>query len=258
MSGQAVKSNDPQLNKIDVIEQYGASLPTGLTFQDSNGETFPLDRVFHQDKPVILTLNYFECPMLCTYELNGLGEGLSKTRFIPGSDVELVTVSIDPRETPDLAAQKRDTYLSSYFEDHPEADWHFLTGDQETITQLADAVGFQYYYDSKNQEYAHPAAVVILTADGVISRYLYGIQYKPRDLRLALTEAAEGTIGNTIDRILLYCFHYDPNANSYVLMASNVMRLGGGITVLVMGLVFGLLWRREYRKKHVNMGKSHS
>jgi len=248
--------NDSALAKIDVIEHYGDAIPTRLSFHDSKGNVVFLDQLFHQKKPVILTLNYFECPMLCTYELNGLGDALNKTGFIPGKDLNLVTVSIDPKETPDLAAQKKKTYLDSYFKNVRDADWHFFTGKQDTIAQLAKSVGYQYYYDEKIQQFAHPAVVMVLTSEGVISRYLYGIKFNPKDLHLALLEAADGTIGTTVDRILLYCYCYDPNTNSYSLMATNVMKLGGAITVVVLVIVFGLFWTKERRKKHSNTGES--
>jgi len=246
--GQAIKNDDPLLKKIDVIEHLGDTIPTNLMFYDESGNQLSLKSILVPDKPTIMTLAYYECPMLCTFVLNGLGDGLLQLPFKSGSDFNLVTVSIDPRETPAMAASKKTTYEKEY----KQIDWSFLVGDSIEIKSLADALGFQYYYDQNLDEFAHPAAVYILTPDGVISRYLYGLHFWAQDLKLGLLEASKGRIGSTIDKLILYCYHYDPEAGSYVLFAANVMRLGGLITVLLMGVFFGILWTREkqLKKRH--------
>ncbi len=246
--GQAIKNDDPLLKKIDVIEHLGDTIPTNLMFYDESGNQLSLKSILVPDKPTIMTLAYYECPMLCTFVLNGLGDGLLQLPFKSGSDFNLVTVSIDPRETPAMAASKKTTYEKEY----KQIDWSFLVGDSIEIKSLADALGFQYYYDQNLDEFAHPAAVYILTPDGVISRYLYGLHFWTQDIKLGLLEASKGRIGSTIDKIILYCYHYDPEAGSYVLFAANVMRLGGLITVLLMGVFFGILWTREkqLKKRH--------
>ncbi len=181
--------------------------------------------------------------MLCTFVLNGLGDGLNGISYTSGEDFKLLTVSIDPTETPDLGLTKKQVYEKEY----NQTNWSFLVGDSIDIKSLADALGFQYYYDLISEEYAHPAVVFILTPDGAISRYLYGLHYWPQDLKLSLLEASKGKIGTTIDKIVLYCFQYDPDAGSYVVFAANVMRLGGLVTILLMGIFFGILWTKERR-----------
>ncbi|MFQ6604629.1 MAG: SCO family protein [Fidelibacterota bacterium] len=244
LSAQALTDNDPQLNKIDIVEHLGDTIPLDLPFITSHGDTVLLRSLFIPDTPVILTLAYYECPMLCTFVLNGLGAGLTGIPFQSGTDYKLITISIDPGETADLAATKEAVYTKEY----KQMNWSFLVGDSIDIKRLAEAVGFQYYYDRNSDEFAHPAAVFILTPDGVISRYLYGLNYSGNDLRLGLLEASKGRIGTTIDRILLYCYHYDPEAGSYVLFATNVMRLGGVLTVIFMVIFFSIMWTMEKRK----------
>ncbi|NQV38678.1 MAG: SCO family protein [Candidatus Marinimicrobia bacterium] len=238
---QQIKDNDRQLIGIDVIEHLGDTIPSNLSFLDENGNSVKLSSLFITGKPTILTLAYYECPMLCTFVLNGLGEGLGKIPYSSGEDYKLITVSIDPNETPQHSTTKKDVYEKEY----NKISWSFLVGDSIEIKSLSEALGFQYYYDLNLEEYAHPAVVFILTPDGVISRYLYGLHFWPQDLKLSLLEASKGRIGNTIDKLILYCFQYDPDAGSYVVFAANVMRLGGLVTVVIMGIFFGILWTKE-------------
>ncbi len=244
LSAQTLTEDDPQLTKIDVVEHLGDTIPLDLSFINAQGETVKLGSLFLTGKPAILTLAYYECPMLCTFVLNGLGAGLANIPYQSGQDYKLITVSIDPNETAELAATKEALYTKEY----KQMNWSFLVGDSIDIKRLAEAVGFQYYYDRNSDEFAHPAAVFILTPDGIISRYLYGLNYSGNDLRLSLLEASKGRIGTTIDRILLYCYHYDPEAGSYVLFATNVMRLGGVLTVVFMAIFFTIMWVREKRR----------
>lgn len=248
-TAQTVKSEDKQLQKINVEERLGAKIPLDLTFFNEAGVTVQLKDYFTPEKPVLLTLAYYECPMLCTLVLNGLNQAVRELEWQPGDKFQMVTVSIDPGETPELAMKKKQAYVSGYDPDLVKTGWAFLVGDQESITQLAEAVGFQYFYDAKRDEYAHPAVSIVLSSDGSISRYLYGIDQTPRDLKLALLEASQGKIGNTLDRFILYCYAYDPQSESYTLFASNLMRIGGIITVILLGGMLGFFWYREYRQQ---------
>jgi protein SCO1/2 len=249
MHAQIVQKNVPELKKIDVIEHLGETIPLDLRFTDSEGRTINLGELFVDGKPVLLTMAYYECPMLCTFVLNGLSNGIAALDFLPGEDFQMITVSIDPTETWELAAQKKKNQTAATGKTFPENGWEFLVGTAENSQRLADALGFVYYYDEERDEYAHPAVSFVLTDQGMISRYLYGIEYKEQDLRLALLEASDGKIGNTFDRVLLYCYHYDPDAGGYVIFAGNVMRIGGVITMIILGSVLGILWYRESRKK---------
>ena len=246
---QRLQKNAPELRGIDIKEHLGSEIPLDLAFTDESGNKVALKDYFQEDKPVVLTLAYYECPMLCTLVLNGLSKGIKKLDKIPGEDYQLLTVSIDPDETPQLAKAKRDRYLENIGKGISKNSWKFLVGEQKQIKELANAVGFHYFYDQKQDEYAHTAVVFILTDKGVISRYLYGIEPSPNDLKLSLLEAAQGKTGNIIDRILLYCYHYDPAGKKYALMATNVMRLGGVATVLSLGLLVGFLWIKDSHKK---------
>jgi protein SCO1/2 len=233
----------PELRGVGVEEHLGQSVDLNLTFTAEDGYQVPLRSFFRQHRPVLLNLVYYSCPMLCTLLLNGQTSALKEIPWTPGNEFEVVTISIDPTDTFDLAQRKRASYLESY--GRPAAGWHFLTDDHANVKKLADQVGFHYRYDERQAQYAHPAVVMILTPEGKISRYLYGIKFSPRDLRLALTEASESKFSLSTDRILLYCFHYDPQAHGYVLFATNFMRAGGVLTVLLLGFVLVRFWRRE-------------
>ncbi|MBD3299203.1 MAG: SCO family protein [candidate division Zixibacteria bacterium] len=250
VSAQVVMDSVAELQGIDVIEHPGDTIPLDLTFTNDQGEEVMLGDYFHNEKPVILTLSYTNCPMLCTVLLNGLTNGVRGLEWRPGAEYQMVNVSIDPLETVELTQQRKKRYLESVGPMQSKRGWAFLVGNEDNINALSDAVGFQYYYDEKQDMYAHPAVIFILTEAGVISRYLYGIEYAPRDLKLSLLEASEGKIGSTVDRIILYCFHYDPDAGGYVLFASNVMRLGGLVTLILLAVFLGTYWVRERVKSH--------
>jgi len=241
--------NPEELKSIDVIEHSGDKIPFDLHFINDKGDSVMIGDYFNQGKPVVLILAYYECPMLCTLVLNGMSEGVRKLGWTPGDKFQLVTVSIDPRETWELAAGKKKTYLADLNMPAAADGWAFLAGAESQSKALAEALGFKYYYDEKNNQYAHPAVAFILTSDGRISRYLYGIEFKPRDLKLALLEASEGKVGSTLDRIILYCYHYDPKSGGYVAFASNIMKLGGGFTLTLLILFFFIMWRFEKHKK---------
>lgn len=246
---QIVMEKTPELQKIDVIEHLGEQIPLDLNFVNSSGDTIKLEQYFKNGKPVLLTLAYYECPMLCTFVLNGLSKGVAKVAFLPGQDFQMLTISIDPSETAQLAAAKKKNQVAAIGKAVDTTGWEFFIGEAESINILADALGFKYYYDEKRDEYAHAAVSFVLTEQGILSRYLYGIEYKEQDLRFSLLEASEGKIGNTLDKILLFCYHYDPDAKGYVIFAGNVMRIGGVITVLILGSTLIVFWRKEIIKK---------
>ncbi len=232
-----------QLEGVGIDEKLGQSVDLNLTFTAENGYPVALKEFFHKDKPVILDLVYYSCPMLCTLVLNGQTAALKEIPGTAGKDFEVVTISIDPTETFGLAQQKRAAYLEQY--GRPTNGWHFLVDHEGNAKRLADQVGFHYRYDPEQKQYAHMAAIMVLTPEGKVSRYLYGVKFNPRDVRLALAEAAQSKFQISVDRVLLYCFHYDPEAHGYVLFATNVMRAGGVLTVLVLAVMLFRLWRRE-------------
>lgn len=228
----------PNLKDVGVDQRLNEQIPMDLVFTDESGKPVRLADYF-TDKPVILVLAYYRCPMLCTLVLNGLVETMRDIPFTLGKDFRVVTVSFDPRETPEMAAVKRQNYLKSYGRPGTAQGWHFLTGKEDSIRRLTQAVGFRYTYDAKNDQYIHPSGITILTPSGKISRYFFGIQYSPRDLRLSLVEAGESKIGSPTDQVLLYCFHYDPNTGKYTPSVLNFVRVGG---VLVIVAVAGFFW----------------
>ena len=244
----AESSLPPQLEGIGIEERLGRQIDLDLQFTDERGYQVPLRSFFKKDKPVILNLVYYSCPMLCNLVLNGQTQVLHDIPWTPGQEFEIVTVSIDPSESFDLAVRKKQMYLESYGK--PAPGWHFLTDYKGNVKKLAAQVGFQYRWDERTQQFAHAAAIMFLTPEGKVSRYLYGIRFKTRDVRLALTEASESKLGITVDKVLLFCFHYDPAARSYVLFARNVMRGGGILTIFILGAILFGLWRGE-RNRHV-------
>jgi len=250
--GQVVDENPEQLKNIDVVEHLGESIPLNLEFVRDNGDTVNLESYFHQGKPVVLVLGYYTCPMLCNLVMNGLTSSINELVWQPGNEYQIVSASIDTTETDLVAGAKKANYLKEIKFKNIENGWDFLTTSSNNTALLAEAVGFKYFYDEDQKQYAHPAVLVVLTESGVISRYLYGIEYKERDFRLALLEASEGKIGSTVDRLILYCFHYDPNAGSYVVFAGNVMRAGGVLTVVIFGSALAVLWWHERRKRKVS------
>src|SRR5512134_2043064 len=212
--GDAASARPGLLSKIGLDQRLNNQVPLDLTFVDESGREVRLGEYFGK-RPVILALVYYECPMLCTQVLNGLVSALATLKFEAGREFDVVAVSINPREGPGLAAQKKAAYLERYGRPHTAAGWHFLTGREENIARLADAVGFRYEWDPKIQQYAHGAGIEILTPTGHISKYFYGIEYSSRDLRFGLIEASEERIGTAIDDVLLFCYHYDPTTGQY-------------------------------------------
>lgn len=247
-SGTIVDPKPTKLDNVGIDEKLGDDFPTDIPFIDHNGESVTLGQYFDGERPVILNLVYYNCPMLCNMVLNGFVDVMKAVELEPGRDFQIVTLSINPEEGPELAKAKRDNYLSSLGREGAGDGWVFLTGSEENIRQVAESVGFRYAYDEAIAQYAHAAAIFVLTNDARVSRYLYGINFQPRDLKLALLEASDGKIGTTIDQLILFCYHFDPGSNSYVLFAMNVMRLGGGFTILLLGFLLFPVWFRSYRR----------
>jgi protein SCO1 len=233
-----------ELVGVDVIEHIGQKIDLDLQFTAESGYQVPLRQYFSKGKPVLLNFVYYRCPMLCNLVLNGQTAALRELAWTAGKEFEIVTISIDPEEQFNLARAKKKFYLETYERDAGDG-WHFLTDYQGNTKRLADQVGFSYRWDERTQQWAHTAAIMTLTPDGRISRYLYGVRFAERDLRLGLTEASEGKLGSMGDKLLLFCFHYDPAAKGYVPFARNIMKIAGGLMILVMGLVLRFLFRRE-------------
>lgn len=233
--GKAATERVPLLKDVDIIQKLGDTLPLDLTFSDEQGQEVKLGKYFGP-RPVVLALVYFECPMLCTQVLNGLYSSMEALPFTAGKDFDLVVVSFDPADTPALAQKKKDAYFERYRRPGAESGIHYLTGRQESITALTNAVGFKYVYDEKIQQFAHPAAIEVLSNTGEISQYLYGIEFAPRDLRLALVDAGQGKVGTAVDQALLYCYHYDPSTGTYGFAIMSAVRLGGILTLAILGV----------------------
>ena len=236
----------PILREVGIDQKLGEQVPLDLGFRDEQGNTVKLGQYFGQ-KPVVLALVYYQCPMLCTQVLNGLTSALKVLKFDAGNEFEIVTVSFDARETPAMAAAKKENYLARYGRPQAAAGWHFLTGEQASIDALTKSVGFRYAWDERGNQFAHASAIMVLTPEGKLAQYYYGIEYSPKDLRLGLVEASQNKIGNFVDKVLLYCFHYDPATGKYGVMIMNVLRLSAVATVLVLGGFMFLMFRRDLR-----------
>ena len=247
-SAQLIDYKPPELEDVGVDEKLGDQLPLDLTFRDEKGQPVTLGQLFNQGRPVLLSLNYSDCPMLCMLQLNGLVDGLIDVSLTPGKDFEILSVSIDPTETPERARLTKQKYVKTYGRLDTAGGWHFWVGKQSSIDRLADAVGFRYKFIPERNEFSHAAAVMLCTPTGVVSRYLYGVQFTPKTLQLSLVEASEGKIGSTMDRILLFCFHYDAEAGRYGPMAQRLMRMGAGLTLFVLAIGLVPVWlRRSWR-----------
>ncbi|HEY7166956.1 MAG TPA: SCO family protein [Candidatus Binatia bacterium] len=247
-TAQGAAAHDAQrpipLRDVSFDQKLNEQIPLDLSFRDENGDTVQLANYFRQ-KPVILSFVYFKCTDLCPLLLDGIVRSLRALSFDAGKEFQLVTVSFDPSDNPALAAAKKGDMLQQYARPGTGAGWHFLTGDESEIRKLTDAVGFHYTYDAKTGEFGHATGIVLLTPEGKIARYYYGIDFSPRDLRLGLVEAAAHKIGNPIDQILLFCYHYDPVTGKYGLIVTRAIRLAGIATVLALGAFIFLMLRRE-------------
>lgn len=239
------------LDGVGITEKLNQQVDLqGLSFKDETGQTVKLSQYFNAKKPVVLNLLYFECPRLCSLVLNGFLETLKKTDWKIGETFEILSVSIDPKEGPELAAEKKKNYLAALGDGQPKASagWHFLTGEENQLKSLANQVGFGYRYDEQEQQYAHSAVLIVLSPEGKVSRYLYGVDFPVPKLKLALNEASEGKAGTFIDRILLFCYRYDPVTRTYSILFTRVLQIAAGLTVLLMLLVYRFVLRS---KEHV-------
>lgn len=246
-----------EMRGVGIDEHLGETIDLNLTFVGEDGYPHPLKDVFAAGRPVVLNLVYYTCPMLCNLTLNGQVSVLRELAWTPGKEFEVVTISIDPTETFQMAKEKKAAYLSSL--DKPVGPgWHFFVDHQGNVKKLAAQMGFHYNYDARQRQYAHSSAIMVLTPQGKVSRYLYGIKFKERDLRLALTEASEGKFGLSFEKLLMMCYHYDPSAKSYVLYATNVMRLGGLLVVVALATFLFRYWRSDLLAQEAYRLKQHS
>lgn len=238
-----------EMQEIGIVEKAGSQIDIDkLWFKNEEGERVEFSEYFKSGKPVILSLIYFSCPNICSYLLNGMVNSLRTLKWTIGKEFEAITVSIHPGESSSIAKEKKANYIKSYGRMEAEKGWHFLTGQEDQVRQLADAVGFGYRYEEETEEYAHSAGVFVLTPDGKVSRTLYGIDYPNRDLRLSLMEASDGKIGTPFERFLMYCYKYDPGTRGYALYALRIVQAGGVLTILALGTFVFVLWRRERKQ----------
>lgn len=236
--GQASTVLPTQLEGVSFQQQLNSQMPLDARFRDEHGASVALGSYFGS-KPVVLAFVYFECPMLCMQVLNGVAGALKAVPFVPGQDFDVIYISFDPRDTPAAATAKKAQLLGDYNLTATAAGWHFLTGDEASIKAVTAAAGFSYKWDDRRQQFAHVSGVLVATPDGRLSRYFYGIEYSPKEMRMALVESSTGTIGSPVDQLLLYCYHYDPAAGRYGAITMNIVRLGGALTVLILG---GFIW----------------
>ena len=254
-NGAAQQFGLPAMVKgVGIDQNLNAQVPLGLTFHDETGRTVQLGEYF-KEKPVVLALVYYECPMLCDMVLNGLTHSMEQISLNLGGDFDVVTVSFNPKETWQLAASKKANYVEKYQRKGATEGWHFLTGEEGNIKKLADTAGFHYKWDPVTKQYAHASGIMVLTPEGKISKYFYGIEYKPKDLRLGLVEASQNRIGTFADQVLLFCFHYDPMTGKYGLIIANVTRALASATILALGGLIFFFLRRERQANHVHHGR---
>jgi protein SCO1/2 len=241
--GQTASGLPQVLAKVGIDQKLNEQIPLDAVFKDEQGREVRLGQFFGS-KPVVLALVYYDCPMLCTLVLNGMTTSFRQVSFNVGKEFEVVTVSFDPRETPQLAASKKQGYLQRYGRAGAESGWHFLTGDEANIKRLTEAVGFRYVWDDQTKQFAHASGIMVLTPQGKLARYFYGIEYQPKDLRLGIIEASENKIGTPVDALMLYCYHYDPATGKYGAVVMNIMRLAGVVTLALMVSLLLVLRRR--------------
>lgn len=247
--GPSAAVRPPGLTNVGIEQKLNAQVPLDLTFRDETGKAVKIGDYLGK-KPVILSLVYYRCPMLCNELLVGLESALKVLKFDVGKEYDVLTISFDPKDTPEIATSKKAEILNRYKRAGAADGWHFLTGPQESITALTNVVGFQYQYDSKTDQFAHSTAIMVLTPEGKIAQYYYGVEFPPKDLRLALIQASQNKIGNLADQIVLYCYHYDPNTGKYSAIISRIIQLSGGATILGLGTVLLVLFRRGSDSEH--------
>jgi protein SCO1/2 len=237
-----------QLEGVDVAEKLGQSAAEAPSFRDESGRAVTLGSYLRADVPVVLTFNYSDCPMLCSLQLNAFVTGLKALELTAGKDFRIVTISLDPEETPEVARRTKARYLTQYGRPGADSGWHFLTGSEASIQALARSVGFSYSYNAARDEYVHPAALTLLSPEGKIARYLYGLEYPKQTLRLGLVEASEGRVGSSLDRLILYCFHYDSAEGRYAPVAARIMKIGGAVSVVLLAGFLTILIRRDRKR----------
>ncbi len=240
---------DPQdmpgpLKEVGFDQHLGEKLPLDAVFVDETGDDVALGDYFGQ-RPVVLAFVYYDCPMLCPMVLNGVAKTLGVLKFDAGADFDVVAISIDPRETPVMAAAHKDTTVQRYGRENTAGGWHFLTGTAESVRRVTEAAGFRYTYIEETQEFGHASGMIVATPDGTLAQYFYGLDFSPKDLRLSLVEASEGQIGSVVDQILLYCFRYDPKLGKYTAVVTRILRLTAAVFLLVLGSFIWIMWRRD-------------
>jgi len=240
----------PELEGVTIIDKLDSQLPLSATFRDDHGNSVTLRDVLPKDRPAILQIGYMKCPMLCSLVMNALVRGIQDMDWTVGQQYDIIALSVNPKEGPDLAEGKKAGYVAEYGRPKSAAGWHFLTGEESSIRSVTDAVGFEYRMQ-ENGEYSHAAGIFILTPDGRLSRVLYGVKYDSANVRMALLEASQGKVGTTLDRIILWCHIYDAQAGGYVVMAMRVMQLGGVLTLMLLGGGLGWFWWREAQARRL-------
>jgi protein SCO1/2 len=246
--GSLATARLPQLEHVTFKQRLNTQLPLDARFKDESGRDVTLGQYFDGKRPVVLAFVYYSCPMLCTQVMNGVSRAVKVLPFTPGDDFDVVFISFDPRDKPETAFAKKTALMNYWSMQNQSGAWHFLTGEEPQITQVTSAAGFFYTWDERTQQYAHLSGVLVLTPDGRLSRYFYGIEYSPKELRLALFESGQGHIGSLVDELLLYCYHYDPTTGRYGAVVMNLVRAGGVLTVLAIA-GFILLMRRQERQQ---------
>jgi len=241
-----------ELEGAGIVEKLGTQIPAADVFlKDEAGQEVTFQSLLRPGRPSLLAMVYYECPNLCTLVLSGLLDALKAFQWTPGSEFDVIAVSINPKETAELATKKKENYLRSLAKPVPQEGWRFMTGTEEQVRKLADAIGFGYRWDSESEQYAHSAALFVLTPDAVLSRILYGVQYGLKELKLALVEASNGKVGSVVDRILLFCYRYDPVTRKYSLVLTRVMQLACAGMIVVLGAYLGVFWLRQRKKGSV-------
>jgi protein SCO1/2 len=240
-----------ELKDVGIQEKLGGSLDLLMKFKNEKGEEVTLGSFYDGKHPVVISLIYFACPGLCNFHLNGVVESLKEVDWTPGQQFQYLAISFDSKETPELAAKKKETYMKLYSRPGSEGGWHFLTADESTVQKLTAQLGFQYKWVEESQEWAHASAAMLTTPRGTISRYLHGIMFDPKTFKLALNEAGDGKIGTFVDRMIWYCFHYDPSQSKYTLYATNIMKIGGVLIILILAALMVPQWIRSRREQEL-------
>ena len=243
--GSLATARLPQFDTVSFKQHLNDQLPLDARFKDENGRDVTLGQYFDNQRPVVLAFVYYSCPMLCTQIMNGVSRAVKVLPFSAGRDFDVVFISFDPRDKPETAAAKKTALMNYWSMQNQSGAWHFLTGEEPQIKRVTSAAGFFYMWDEKTQQYAHLSGVLVLTPDGRLSRYFYGVEYSPKELRLALFESGQGRIGSIVDELLLYCYHYDPANGRYGAVVMNLVRLGGALTVLALGGFIYFMRRQE-------------